>query len=447
MDFIETDAKKIQNTVITLLEQAVNESLYPGDERRLFGNATVDVFVLAFNLMNDASRQKMLRYARGDVLDALGERMGVTRREATPATTTLRFSVTSAFGQNIIIPQGTRATSDSTRFFATTANAVITAGSLYVDVPAQSTGGGINYNDIAVGAINVIVDPVPYVDSVSNTTVTEGGTDTEDDDSLRERIRMAPSTLSTAGPIKSYEYWAKTADPSIADVRVSSEQTTLTRTLTVTNRKAYKGGSQLVPETLVVYLSDGSTAAQSGTDYTADYTDDLLTITLTEGGALASAGTVKIDIDTLDVGVVRIVPLLTGGAIPDEDMLQKVYDVVNADNVRPLTDKVIVEAPTEVEFDINITYYTTAENESACIETVEGEGGAIDRYIEWQTGAIGRAINPDKLLALIIAPDWEGAVGAVRVTIAAPTYKAVGSSSVAKFSGSKTIKHEVVVDV
>ena len=444
MDFIETDAKKIYDKIITSLENSVGESLYPGDERRLFGNVIAAIFISMFNQMNDASKQKMLRYARGDVLDALGERVGVERQAASPAETTLRFSVDAAFSQNIIIPKGTRATGDSTRFFETSSNAVITAGELYADVPAQSVGGGVDYNDIAVGAINVIVDPVPYVDTVSNTTVTSGGTDTEDDDSLRERIRIAPSTLSTAGPIKSYEYWAKTADTAIADVVVSSEQTTLTRTLPVANGKAYKGGSQLVFDTLVVYLADGTTAAKNGTDYTAEYTDDLLTISLLSGGALAEAETVKIDIDTLDDGVVRIVPLLDGGGIPDEEMLQKVYDAVNADDVRPLTDKVIVEAPQTVEFDIEFTYYTTAEDESACIKTIEGEGGAIDRYIAWQTGAIGRDINPDKLRAFVLAPDWEGAVGAYRIDVVSPAFRALGPTTVAKFSGTRTVKHEVV---
>ena len=443
-DFIETDAGEILDEVITGLEESVGESLYPGDERRIFGEAIAAVFVAMFNQMNDAAKQKMLQYARGDVLDALGERVGVTRFAATPAETTLRFSIAAEFGQNIIIPQGTRATGDSTRFFETTANAVIEAGETYVDVPAQSTGAGVDYNDIAAGVINTIVDPVPYVDTVSNTTVTDGGTDAEDDDSLRERIRTAPSTLSTAGPIKSYEYWAKTADPSIADVVVSSQQTTLTRTLTVTGGKAFKGGSKLVPETLAVYLADGTTKAQSGTDYTAEYADELLTITLLPGGALASAQTVKIAIDTTDAGVVRIVPILDGGAIPDEDILQKVYDAVNADDVRPLTDTVIVEAPTAVEYGIEITYYTTLENESACIETVEGAGGAVDRYIEWQAGAIGRDINPDRLRAFVLAPEGEGAVGAYRIDVVAPVFKALGPTQVAKFNGTKTIKHVVV---
>ena len=70
-DFIETDAKKIYDRIITGVEGYVGESLYPGDERRIFADAIAAVFVSLFNQMNDAAKQKMLQYARGDVLDAL----------------------------------------------------------------------------------------------------------------------------------------------------------------------------------------------------------------------------------------------------------------------------------------------------------------------------------------------------------------------------------------
>lgn len=443
-DFIVTDASEIYNQIITSLEKSTGEALYPGDERRIFGEALVAVLVAMFNQMNDAAKQKMLQYARGEVLDALGERAGIERKQAQPAITVLRFSVSEPFDENIVIPQGTRATCDSVRYFETMAAVVIAAGELSVDVQARSIGEGTGYNDISAGQINMIVDPIPYVDAVTNCVASSGGTDTEGDDDLRERIRLAPSALSTAGPIKSYEYWAKTADPSIMDVIVASEQETLTRTLSVSGGKAFKGGAALIAETLIVYLSDGITAAKNGTDYTATYADDLLTISLLQGGALASASTVKISIDTTNAGVVKIVPILDGGAIPDDDMLKKIYDVVSADNVRPMTDVVKVEAPDVEEYDIEIKYYTTAADESACTETIEGAGGAIDRYIEWQSGAIGRDINPDKLRSFVLAPNWENAVGAYRIDVIKPAFKVLNATTIAQFSGNRTISHEVV---
>lgn len=444
MDFITTDADKLYGQVITLLEKSAGEPLYPGDERRIFGEGLVAVFVAMFNAMNDAARQKMLRYARGEVLDALGERVGVERIAATSATTVIRFSVTSAFRSNIVIPQGTRLTGDSKRYFATTAAAVLYAGDTYADVGAESTGAGTDYNGIAEGVINTMVDAVAYIDNVENVTVTAGAVDEESDDSLRERILAAPSKLSTAGPVKGYRYWAMTADPTISDVVVTSEQLTLTRTLAVNGGKAFKGGSALLPETLVVFASDGVTAAVKGEDYTADYDDELLTIMLLQSGALSEAAEIKISVDTTNAGVVRIIPICEGGTLPGKEIIEKVYAVCNADDIRPMTDTVKVEPPAVFSFDIELTYYTIADDESACIETLESEGGAIDQYIAWQSGAIGRDVNPDKLRALILKPDGDNAVGAVRVSVKSPDFAELDETTIAQFSGKRIVSHEVV---
>ncbi len=441
-EFITTDSSVIFEEIITSLEASVSEPLYPGDERRIFGEALVPLFVAMYNAMNDACRQKMLRYARGEVLDALGERAGVTRIPPTEATTTLRFSLSEAVESNVIIPEGTRATSDSVRYFATTRTAVITAGELSVDVEAVSVGGGVQYNDIPVGAISSIVDPVVFVDKVSNTTVTIGGGNEEDDDSLRERIRVAPSKLSTAGPVSGYKYWAMSADSTIADVTVKSDRVNTSRELTVVAGKAYKGGDNILPETLKVYKADEAEAT-AGTDYEATYEDALLTITLKDGGALADLEKVSITFDETCEGVVYIVPICENGELPSPTIIAKVYEACNASEVRPLTDRVRVEAPKVSEYDIALKYYTTPADESRCIATIEGEGGAVDQYNEWQSAELGRSINPDKLRALILAPTGDATVGATRVEITSPVFTEVNDITIAKFSGRMTITHEV----
>ena len=441
-EFITTNAELIRQEVLTSLESSVGEPLYPGDERRLFGEALVAVIVSMYNSLNDAARQKMLRYARGEVLDALGERVDVARIAPTAAKTTLRFTLAEPVGENVIIPQGTRVTSDSTHYFATTSVAVIPVGDTAVDVEAQSAEGGTAYNGIPIGGINSLVDPVVYVDKVTNITETTGGGDKETDDSLRERIKAAPSKLSTAGPVKGYRYWAMSADSSIVDVCVKSDQETIERTLPVSAGKAYKGGDRLLLDPLTVYTTEGTPAALHE-DYTARYDDGLLIIEIKSSGALAGAEAVKITIDDTNAGVVRIVPMCANGELPDETVLAKVLTAVNASEVRPLTDKVQVEAPHVVKYDIELTYYTTADNEGDCVSTIEGEGGAIDQFIGWQADELGRDINPDKLRALILAPTGEGAVGATRVAITSPAFIELDDVTIAKFSGQKTIRHEV----
>ena len=237
-----------------------------------------------------------------------------------------------------------------------------------------------------------------------------------------------------------------TADSSIVDARAVSEKETVSETLTVYDGKAFKGGGTLLTDTLVVKAHGQSTAAVKDTDYTVDYTDGLLTITLK--GSLSAAESVDIIITRTLEGCVKIVPLLEGGGIPDAAMLTKVLDVVNAKDIRPLTDKVRAVPPEVETYDIEIVYYTTPKNEAEVIANVEGTGGAIDRYNEWQVAALGRDINPDQLRKRILSPSWgENLTGAFRVDVVKPTYKALDDTQVAKFSGHLTVSHKVESEV
>ena len=208
LKFIETNASEIYEIVIGALEKGCNEDLYPGDERRIFGEAMVPLVVALFNAVNDACRQKMLRHARGEVLDALGENAGVARMTPVKATTVERFMVNTPISDNIIIPKGTRVTSDYTNYFETTSTAVLVSGETYVDTDVVAVTGGSEPNGLAIGAINVLVDAIPFIDSVANTVKVGGGSDKETDDAYRDRIRAANDVVSVAGPPGTYKHFA-----------------------------------------------------------------------------------------------------------------------------------------------------------------------------------------------------------------------------------------------
>ena len=443
LNFIETDAKVIVDLVLSELENGVNEPLYPGDERRITGEALAQVVVAVYNAVNDACRQKMLRYARGSVLDALGETRDTARNTPTRATTVLSFGVNEPVASNIIIPAGMRVTGDFTHYFITDETAVLHAGALTVEVAATAENGGTEYNDIPPGSITQIVDvsDVPLIDFVSNIEPTAGGGDIEGDEAYRERIREAENRLSTAGTAKAYRYWALSANPLVADVAVSSETEKVSRTLKTYAGHAFQGGANLLPATLAVYLPDGSAAAE-GDDYTATYEDELLTLVLS--GALAEAQEVKIEIVRNMYGRVKIVPICAGGELPDEDVLADVLAACTADDVKPLTDKVIVESPHVEYYDIEFTYYTTKANQSEVVQNVEGSGGAIDQYIYWQGSSMNRDINPEELRKRITCPHWsENLTGASYVHIIKPEYTELDSTTVAKFSGNLKVNHIV----
>lgn len=441
----DTDAGSICHAILSKLEQTAGEPLYPGDERRIFGEGLTAVFVALYSSLNDTGRQTLLRYARGQVLDAIGERLDVQRLSGTPARTVLRFSVSAPQEKNIIIPKWTKATPDSKHYFATNEIAVLQAGAYSVDVPACAVGNGTEYNGYAQGTITTLVDLIPYIERVSNLEQTGGGDNgepytTEGDDRLRERIRIAPAKRSTAGPEQSYIYWAMTADSAIVDAKAVSELDTITRTLDVHDAHTFLGGATLLPHTLLVKRHGEDEPASENTDYTATYADELLQIVLK--GALADAQQIDISITRTLEGRVKIVPLLENGGIPDEAMLKKVLNACNADDIRPMTDLVTVVPPKIVFYDIELVYYTTPKNEAEVIANVEGINGAIDRYNAWQTAALGRDINPDQLRKRILCPSWgERLAGAHRVELKKPAYIVVEDTQVAKFSGHLTVSH------
>lgn len=371
-DFVETDSAKLYTSIIGSLMDSCDEALYPGDERRIFGEGIVALFVSLFSLFNDKAKQRTLRYARDNVLDAIGERYNVSRLSPTSASAVFRFSVSVVQSENIIIPAGTRITTDGSVYFATQETTVLPAQNETVDILAVCTTGGAAYNGFAVGTISTLVDLIPYISTAENITASSGGDDGEPydevgDEKYRERIRLSPAIQSTAGPESAYRYFVLSADPNIIDVAI-------------------------------------------------DCPED-------------------------QPNVVNLYPLMMGGELPSEDVLQKVLDALS-DDVRPMTDQVNAISPAAVEYQVEIKYYCTKDDEAATIETIEGVGGAIDQYNAWQTAALARDINPDQLRRFILAPTT--GTGAMRVDVVKPTFAELTKAQVAKLSGTPVISHEVV---
>lgn len=178
----------------------------------------------AMQYIDRQGKQSILKYSYSDFLDNLAIFKGVTRNPATPATTTLRFTLSAERDTATGIPQGTRVSTAGAIYFATDVYAEIPAGSTTVDVPATCTVAGTDGNGFAAGELATIVDPIPYVASATNTTATEGGAEIESDDDLAERVFLAPGAYSTAGPEDGYLYHAKAYSAAIGDVVATSNQ-------------------------------------------------------------------------------------------------------------------------------------------------------------------------------------------------------------------------------
>lgn len=167
-------------------------------------------------------KQDLLKYSYGEFLDNLAANRSVTRQQASAAKTTMRFVVSEPKDYVLSIPEGIRVTNGNGIYFKTVEYAEVKAGAEYVDVEAICTVEGIEGNDFLPGQVNILVDPLPYIQSVENITVTDGGAARESDKSLAERVYLAPSSYSVAGPSDAYVFWAKTYNAGIGSVQPTS---------------------------------------------------------------------------------------------------------------------------------------------------------------------------------------------------------------------------------
>jgi phage-related baseplate assembly protein len=199
-------------------------SLRPADTVRLM-LATVTFAEEHLEVLIDyCAKMNLVQYSEGKYLDALVYGVTDPRKDPVPAYTTVEFRFSTAIQSAQTIPKGTRVTAGDSVYWATAEDVTVPAKSTSVSSRCYCLIPGAEYNGYAAGTITTLVDTsnVRYFASLSNTDTSSGGADRETDDELRERIRIAPESFSTAGPELAYVYFAKQYDANISDVRVVS---------------------------------------------------------------------------------------------------------------------------------------------------------------------------------------------------------------------------------
>lgn len=134
-----------------------------------------------------------------------------------------------------------------------------------------------------------------------------------------------------------------------------------------------------------------------------------------------------IDVHTITSkeSVVQIYVLLQNGSVPDGTKLQAIKAFLEEQKLTPDTDKIEVLAPEIVNYTIEATYYISyykKEMEQTIKESIEEIATEFEEYTK---SKIGRAINPDMLIAFV------NTAGASRIAIKTPTYKKIEENQVA----------------
>ena len=145
----------------------------------------------------------------------------------------------------------------------------------------------------------------------------------------------------------------------------------------------------------------------------------------------ASPAIIDVSVDSPDPGIVNVYLLTTSGQLPSQALCSDVLDVLNGEDVRPLTDEVHVYPPEAVVFAVVLDYWISVSDQSRVAEIQQAVTTAVEQYRQWQCLHIGRDIVPDKLVQLVID------AGAFRVdqSTLSPDYEPVSATQVAVCSG------------
>ncbi|EGW39155.1 baseplate J/gp47 family protein [Desulfosporosinus sp. OT] len=373
INFVEVDAGTIQQDLINDFQDSLGVNFNPSDERLMFLQQETPVIVGLKNSINDSAQQNLLRYARDEVLNALGEFYGERGKRLAAETATVPLHITLSAVQPTdytILKDDIVVTPDGKLDFIGTADVVIPSGQLTADTIARAADVGAKFNGFTSGQIKNIVKPIPYVASIVNTDFSAGGADVEENENYRERIRLVPESFSTAGPEGAYIFWAKTADSTIVDVNVDSPSPCVVM--------------------ITVLLKDGGIPTQ-------DILDKVLAILsskdkrpLTDHVHAQAAAIVSYDIE------------LTYYLDKDQATNEKNYrQAIEGKNLD-------------------------------C-----GADSAVAQYVSWQQSALGLAISPDMLryfiqAAALYQSQTETKTAVKRIDFTAPVYTEITGTQVAK---------------
>lgn len=324
------------------------ETLGEFDKYRILMNSVTAKLYQAYQYIEKAGKMNLLKYSSGDFLLHLGANRSVTINEEKAATCVVKFTLSELQPSAVAIPKGTQVTAGDGVYFETEEYAEIPSGVSDITVNAVCQVTGIVGNGYVVGQLNILVEPIPFVEAVTNITISSGGEDIMEDDDFRQKIFLAPSGYSTAGPEDAYEFWTREYSSMIGDVKV------------------------ITPE------------------------DD----------------------------TVQIIILKKDETIPDESFLNGLEKYLKDSNIKPITEKVTVIAPTVITYNVSATYYINESDKNNIKAIQNNVDAALNEYITWQKAKIGRDINPFHLQYLLMK------AGVKRIELTSPAFTNVDAASI-----------------
>lgn len=338
--YLSYDPEAMWEEINRIYEESGGDRLFPGDEKEILLRCLLQILVTAYAAHDTAARMRTVRYAVKDYLDLLGENLSMPRNKEEPAKTILRLTVRDGSG-SVSFAKGTLFSHDGFLSFETleTAAALSSGNEITLDIPVRCTTGGEVGNGIAAGTVFLPIISSASIRRVESLEETTGGRDGETDDEYRARLLETAFVGTVAGPEIQYKSRAMAVSSGIMDASAVADDTFIAGEPDIGTKYGLERGQVLI--SLLFVESVSQTDRQS--------------------------------------------------------IIEAVYAALSSQDVRPLTDQVIVREATGVPFHIHVRY-RVREDAGDAISNIMA---AAAEYKEWQCAAIGRAFDPYKLTSML----------------------------------------------
>lgn len=223
LNFVEVDIEKMLADAKKIVESELNRTVSRADPIMLLIKSLLAVIAQYSLLLDEVAKQNLLAYSKDDALEHLGALVGVSRLTATKAVVTCKVSLSAVMTKTVTIVKDTRVNAGDDINFAMDEDLIFLPGEVEKTAKFTCVEFGEVGNGYGVGELNKIVDPQAFLAAIENVTVSDGGADVESDDSLRERIAIAPESFSVAGPFGAYRFFTFQASTLVSDVFIDSE--------------------------------------------------------------------------------------------------------------------------------------------------------------------------------------------------------------------------------
>lgn len=323
------------------------------DQNKAILYSAAQIFYQIAAAINEKGKQNLLKYATGEYLDNLAPER-IRRKQAENAVVTVRFNLSAARNHKVAIPQGTRITSQSGKlYFATEVYAEILPGEEYVDVRCVSAGRATQYNGSTTD--------IKYT----------GGTVFNNFEIGELNVLVDPIAY-----IKSVENIERPSGGT--DVESDDDL------------------AQRIYDSRYLYSTTGAEAAYIY--YIKSYSTLIDDVVVTN----PQDADINFYIATKD------------REAASETFLNGARDYLYDKNIRPMTDRISVYNAKQIKYKINVEYTVYESNISRLSEIQKSIEAAVEEYKTWQSEKIGRDINSQKLISLMVA------AGAAKVEVIEP---------------------------